>query len=208
MKTLILVVLMLLSMGFAVAQSPSKQSGAPDLVVVESSWHKRRARANPAPDNSLHTIEAQDNSTREREKLIRANKERTAAAGREQIPLPVDAPTVFNTPQPNRPSEGAAYEYVYGVEVHYTGTKKILEIDWQYVFLEPGTLRETSRRQFTSKITIRPGQKKKLVGRSGLPPAVVSAEQSGKDLRDQYSERIEIDRIKYDDGSIWENNSK
>lgn len=207
MKTLISVVLVLLSVGFAVAQSPSKQSGAPGLVVVESSWNKGRARPNPALDDPLSDIEAQDESKREREMMIRQNKERKAA-GRAQIPLPVDAPTIFNSPQPDRPSDGAAYEYVYEVKVDNTGTKKILEIDWQYVFLEPGTLRELSRRQFTSKMTIRPGQQKKLIGRSGLPPAVVSAEQSGKDLRDQYSERIEINRIKYDDGSIWENNSK
>jgi hypothetical protein len=207
MKILISVILMLLSAGFAVAQFPSKQPGAPGLVVVESSWHKGRARPNPALDDPLSTIEAQDESGREREKLIRANKER-ATAGRKQSPLPVNSPTVFNTPQPNRRSEGAEYDYVYEVKVDNTGTKKILEIDWQYVLLEPGTLRETSRRQFTSKVTIRPGQQKKLVGRSGLPPAVVSAEQSGKNLQDQYSERIEINRIKYEDGSIWENNSK
>jgi hypothetical protein len=206
MKTLSSVVLMLLSVGFAVAQSPSQQSGSSGLVVVESSWRKGQARPNPALDDPLRTIDSQDESKREREMMIRQNKERKAA-GREQIPLPVDAPTVFNTPQPSRPSEGAAYEYVYEVKVDNTGTKKILEIDWQYVFLEPGTLREISRRQFTSKITIRPGQQKKLVGRSGLPPAVVSVEQSGEKLREQYSERIEIDRIKYDDGSVWENTS-
>ena len=203
MKILIYVVLMFLLVGCALAQSPSKQVVAPGLVVVESSWHKGRARPNPALDDPFRTIEAQDKSIRDREKLIRENKER-AAAGRQQIPLPVNAPTVFNTPQPDRPSEGAAFEYVYEVKVENTGTKEILQIDWQYVFHEPGTQRETSRRQFTSSTIISPGQKKKLVGRSGLPPAVVSVKQSGKKLRDQYSERIEIDRIKYADGSVWE----
>lgn len=198
---------MFLSAGFIVAQSPSKPSVAPGLDVVESSWHKGQARPNSTLDDPLRTIENQDQSIRNRDQMKRENKERVAA-GRKQIPLPVDSPTIFNTPQPDRPSEGAAYEYVYEIKVSNTGAKEILEIDWQYVFLEPDTLREVSRRRFTSKANIRSGQKKKLVGRSGLPPAVVSAKQSDKKLQDQYSERIEIDRIKYADGSVWENPSR
>jgi hypothetical protein len=204
MKTLISALLILLAVGSAAAQS--SQTGAPGLDVVESSW-RRIARRNPALDDPLRPLEDQAQAEHARNETVRRNRAR-AAAGKEPEQTSVPSRTIFSTPQSGRPSGAPASEYVYEVKVRNIGAKKINELVWQYVLLEPGTRREISRRRFTSKTSIRPGQSKKLAGRSALPPAEISVKQSSKKLRDQYAERIEIDSIKYNDGSIWESTSK
>jgi hypothetical protein len=104
-------------------------------------------------------------------------------------------------------SRGPKPEYVYEVKVSNTGAKKIRELVWKYVLLDPDTGREISDHQFTSKVSISPGRSKKLVGHSA-PPALVSVARTNRDLRDQYTERVEIRRVEYDDGSVWESTSK
>jgi hypothetical protein len=201
MKALISVALMLLAPGLAAAQSATKQAGTPGIAVIESSW-RRVVRRNPLADDPLGTLEQQNRAERARDKVMRENGER-AAVGLPQAPVP------SRTVDPVRlVSRVSAPEYIYEVKISNIGAKKIRELVWGYVLLDPGTGREISDRRFTTKVSIRPGQSKKLVGRSSLPPLVVSAAKTNEALSDQYAERIEIHLVKYDDGSVWESASK
>jgi hypothetical protein len=200
MKALFSAALMLLSPCLVAAQSASSHVGAPDIVVVESSW-KRVVRRSPDTEDPLSTLEAQDRAGRVRDEAIQQNKQRVEA-GLPEAPLP---PRTVNPPR--RSTRAPKPEYVYEVKVNNTGAKRIRELVWRYVLLDPDTGREVSDHQFTSKVSIHPGRSKKVVGYSS-PPALVSASRTNRDLRDQYTERVEIRRVLYNDGSVWESTSK
>jgi hypothetical protein len=201
MKALISTALMLLSPCPAAAQSAPSRIGPPGIAVVESSW-KRVVQRVPDLEDPLSTLEAQDRAERVRNQVIQENRER-AATGMPEAPVPS---RTVRPPRQHGP-RGPKPEYVYEVKVSNTGAKKIRELVWKYVLLDPDTGREISDHQFTSKVSIRPGRSKKLVGHSA-PPALVSVARTNRDLRDQYTERVEIRRVEYDDGSVWESTSK
>lgn len=201
MKALFSAALMLLSPFLVAAQTTPNYVGAPGVAVVESSW-KRVVRRLPDAEDPLSTLEAQDRAERVRNEAIQQNKQRVEA-GLPEAPLP---PRTANPPRHSSP-RGPKPEYVYEVKVNNTGAKRIRELVWRYVLLDPDTGREVSDHQFTSKVSIHPGRSKKVVGYS-VPPALVSASRTNRDLRDQYTERVEIRRVRYDDGSVWESTSK
>ncbi len=200
MKALFSAALMLLSPCLVAAQSKPNYVSAPGVAVVESSW-KRVVRRLPDPEDPLSTLEAQDRAERVRSEAIQQNKQRVEA-GLPEAPLP---PRTVNPPRHS--TRGPKPEYVYEVKVNNNGAKRIRELVWRYVLLDPDTGREVSDHQFTSKVSIRPGRSSKVVGYS-VPPALVSASRTNRDLRDQYTERVEIRRVLYDDGSVWESTSK
>ena len=125
--------------------------------------------------------------------------------GRERLPLPTQTadgaagivsgdPTAF---------------YVYQVKVINTGAKKIRSLVWEYVLTDPATQREVGRHSFETKASIGVGKNQTLAGWSTLPPAsVVDVKKSDKEHRDQFSERVDIHRVVYEDGTVWERTRK
>jgi hypothetical protein len=95
--------------------------------------------------------------------------------------------------------------YLYEVKFSNGGAKKIRSLVWEYVLFDAATRREVGRHSFETKADISAGKTKSLLGLSTSPPAtVVDVKQSDKESQGQFSERVEIQRVVYDDGTIWE----
>src|SRR5687768_11367896 len=103
-----------------------------------------------------------------------------------------------------QPEEDPLYQFTYNLVVRNDSSKKIREIDWDYVFSDAQTREELGRRQFTSAEKIDPGKTKKLTIRVSSPPTLkIDVYRMGKKESDGLAGAIEISRILYDDDSEW-----
>ncbi|HEX8353102.1 MAG TPA: hypothetical protein VF611_09400 [Pyrinomonadaceae bacterium] len=210
MKTLGLILLSLLACAPAAAQSPAEtppSPGAHGVSVVKTSWRKQTFNPALMEDPLL----ASDNTAqllRQRKEITRENNER-AKAGIRLRPLPTQAAgEPAGSPTAPPPSDPRV-SYLYEVKVVNSGTKKIRSLVWEYVLFDPATEREVGRHSFETKAGIGVGKGQTLSGRSGVPPAaVIDVGQSDRETRGQFAERVEILRVVYEGGSVWERERK
>lgn len=201
MKALNLMLLMLLLAGAAAAQESSDTPDAPGVAVLKISW--RREVRNPALDVDPMQI------NRDQAELARTQQEiRNQNVVREKANQTLIPPTT-NVPQ-RVLAQGPTVSYIYEAEITNTGTKPIRGLVWNYILLDSENGSEVGHHQFTSEVSIRPGQSMHLTGRSkSYPSSIVSAAaRSSNSSPNQKFERVVIDRIKYKDGSTWERPSK
>ena len=200
MKTLSLMLLMLLLPACVAAQEVAAvKPEAHGVSVVKSRWEKRVY--NPALDaDPLAGITDKDELENQRRQTQRTNTTR-ARLGRRQLPIPM--PTVEGVGR--IPLNETTTYYLYEAKVVNTGAKKIRAVIWEFVLFDPETEREVGRHLFESKVGIGAGKSKGLSAWSTQPPAtVVNASKSAKESRGQFSERVDIQRVQYDDGTVWE----
>jgi hypothetical protein len=94
--------------------------------------------------------------------------------------------------------------FLYRIKVRNTGTRDVLAISWDYVFIDAGTNEESARHQFLVTEKVRPSGEKTLTGVSASAPSkVVSAGALEKDGRRPFIERVVINCLAYSDGSRW-----
>jgi hypothetical protein len=189
--------LFLLVMSFA-AQSPIDNPKTPNALVLQKGW--RVEVSNPElDDNPFRSIEENEREKVDRETLKRTNQMR------ERLRLPPIQKPIPNQAPEKRKNDGLSRIYTYETKIKNTGEKVIHRVIWEYIFFEPNTNQEVGYRQFLSQITIPPGKIKSLFIRTAMPPSdTINIAYSGKKLREQYSEQVNILRIEYADGSIWE----
>jgi hypothetical protein len=78
-------------------------------------------------------------------------------------------------------------------------------IDWDYVFIDPQTQKEPSRRQFRTEEKVRPGKHKSLIEYSiSAPIKVIDVSLLAKGKLNPCVEKVFVRRVTYDDGSIWQ----
>jgi hypothetical protein len=204
MKTLKLALLVVLLAGSAAAQVPSSTSGAPDVSVIKISW--RKVGWNPKL-NGIPSATNPDGALRMAVNTARINEYNSArdSGANPRPPVLLSVPSVPDSPPPMRPWTGFIYEFT----VKNTGAKIIRHLIFEYAFTDPGTQQTVGRRQYKSKVKIRPGMTANVVVRSSLPPiGTINATQTGQDSQDQSPEQMVIERIKYADGSVWQRGSK
>ncbi|MET0622171.1 MAG: hypothetical protein ABW250_04230 [Pyrinomonadaceae bacterium] len=215
MKILGLILLSLLACAPAAAQTPAGPPPSPEahgVSVVRATW--RKEVFNPALMED--PLSASDNTVRqlrERKEITRENNERSRT-GRILVPLPTQAtgePKPTQTPgEPARvvtepPPSDPRVSYLYEVKVVNKGTKKIRSLVWEYVLVDPATRSEVGRHAFETKAGIGVGKEQTLLGRSGQHPVgVVHVTKSDKEKSGQYAERVEILRVVYEGGDVWE----
>jgi hypothetical protein len=206
MKTLGLILLSLLACAPAAAQNPAAATPSTEahgVSVVRASWRKQVF--NPALLED--PLSASDNTVqllRERKEITGENNAR-AKAGIRLRPLPTRAAGEPATGPTELPPVDPHVSYLYEVKVVNKGTKKISSLVWEYVLFDPATEREVGRHAFETKAGIGVGKQQTLSARSGQPPAtVIDVNQSDKEKRGQYTERVEVRRVVYEDGAVWE----
>jgi len=201
MKSLKLVLSVILLAGSSAAvQTSTSPTDAPGVTVSKSSW--RRVVRNPALDEDpFQASREQVALERARKETMRTNDVRQDL-GLERLPMPSRAGVA------RLPSGAPSPEYIYEVKISNTGAKTIRSLVWNFIVLEPQTGREVGQHRFTSLVGLRAGKSKSLTARSAAPPAgVVDASSAGKQVREQYSERVVIERIEYEDNTVWERTS-
>jgi hypothetical protein len=205
MKALKLAVLMILLTGAAAAQGLPTTSDAPDVTVLKISWrwvaprnpqlNEARIFANPdaAARMAVNTARINEaNSTREQGIATPPPKLLGYPASPDPIPVV-------------RPWSG----FVYEITVQNNGAKTIRQLRFDYFFTDPRTQVTVGRRQYKSNVKIRPGMTAKLVVRTiSRPMGTIDARQAGANRADQSPDQVEIQRIKYADGSVWQRRAK
>lgn len=198
MRTFILTALtFLLLTASAAAQEVIVSSAPTDLTVIEKSWRKEVI-------DSL----ADKNPLKPNEDLMRqtrAQKEFIKGRDNAQPNQPTEPSMPAAGAKPVTPERGIFTFYIYKIKVKNSGAKKIKTIEWEYQFLDPATQLSMEQRTLTSRLNLSPGKIKTVQHRlTRQPTVVVNANQLDKKYRDQFSERIVINRIIYTDGSVWQ----
>lgn len=201
MKTRILTTLsftLLLLTTSVAAQEASQSTDPSDLMVLEKSWRKETVDPNRQNANPLKPNEDLMRVTREQKEFIRARDNATPNQSTE--------PSMPNAgPKPVSDGRTLWTSYVYKIKVQNSGAKKIESIQWEYQFLDPATQEITDQKEFWNKLNLSPGKSKNIEHYSpSKPTQVVSADQLGKKIGDQFTERVVIRRIVYTDGTVWQ----
>ena len=203
MKLSILLLSLLLVPAATYAQEPTSSSAA-EVEVVKFSWSKERLNweQNPfgGPNENFHEMQFRARS----EKRV-SDAKRSGTSGQQssaERDAKVDAAIIQAARQPSGPPR---YYFIYKASVRNSSTKPIAEIDWDYVFIDAATNQELGRHQFTSVKTIAPGKSKELSFSLSAPPTKrISVHSLNKEERSGVADQVVVVRIKYADGSVWQ----
>jgi hypothetical protein len=204
MKALGLVPAALLLAGSVIAQTATPVQTAPPethgVSVVKARWQKYVH--NPALDEDpLRAATEAWQFERDRREAQRTNAI-LSQQGRTQLPPPVKS---ANDSRGIPPNERRDY-YLYEVKLSNTGTKKIRSLIWVYVLFDKTTQRQIGSQAFESKLGLGAGKSTSLTGVSTRPPVVaVDVSKSDRETKPgQHLERVEIHRVVYEDGTVWQ----
>lgn len=203
MKVYVLLLSLFILPAVSHAQTPSS-STASEVEVVKFSWSKERLNweQNPfsGPNENFHEMQFR---ARSEKRVSDAKKSGTtgqqSAAERD---AKVDAAIVQANRQPSGP---ARYYFIYRASLKNASTKEIVEIDWDYVFIDSATGQELGRHQFTSTKTIAPGKSKELSFMLSAPPTRrISVYALDKQERSGIADQVVVVRVRYSDDSVWQ----
>lgn len=180
----------------AIGVSAQTSTAPPDVTVLQKKWHmdvrNRALEQDPFAANKDRLREESQ------QKTVAQQNEGRLKQGEPTLPPPNSRPTFNNSPI------GITTTYIYEIKVKNDGPKEIRRIVWEYAFSEPDTLSEAGRRRFATKVRIKAGASKTVVGRSrSSPTGTLDARKAGIKPSEQYAERIVIRRLEYADGSVW-----
>jgi hypothetical protein len=95
--------------------------------------------------------------------------------------------------------------FTYEVKFENFDTKQARTIFWEYQFRENANPQNTSRRRFVCDLKIKPDQDKLVQVFSTLGPGnVINLTNLKKGAGKQFDESVVIDRIEFEDGSLWQ----
>lgn len=185
-------------------QQPDPQ-GPEGVAVVKFSWRKERIPGweNRSFGTSAETYDAM-RARVDNERRIQAarNSGNKAELGRRESAAKMleDASAPKGSRNAERPRDG----YRYKVLVNNAGAKTVKLIDWDYVFLDPTTRQEVSRRQFTSEEKVRPGKDKELEVFILSPPFLTVNAKASRTDESPFVEQVVLMRVEYSDGTVWQ----
>lgn len=209
-KRLFVLLLLIASATLSHAQV-APAGGGPALQVVRFSWAKYRPsrlsldtglpRADSGPGERLEDLRLQRQIAVERRRQPQdrgypvENLEERQARRQRRLPEPGGS-----AKSSDAAARGGGYRYT--VELQNDAQKKVQVVEWDYLFVEPGTNKELLRHRFTSKVGIEAGKRKKVTAESGAPPyGVVDVKAMSEE---KAGEKVEIKRVVYADGTVWE----
>lgn len=184
------------------------QTTASEVEVVKFSWSKERLNweLNPfnGPNENFHEMQFRARA----EKRV-SDAKRSGTTGQQasaERDAKVDAAIVQAARQPSGP---ARYYFIYKASLRNSGTRQIEEIDWDYVFIDSATGQELGRHQFTSSKPIAPGKSKELSFMLSAPPTKrISVHALNKQERSGIADQVVVVRVKYSDGTTWQQPSQ
>ncbi|HET9478498.1 MAG TPA: DUF6265 family protein [Pyrinomonadaceae bacterium] len=172
----------------------AQQTG--NVEVVKASWSKVRIGWERDPfGGPLENFDEMRSRARNERRIAQGGGERAKREAR------ADEANLAKQRQKSPPR----YYFIYKTKVKNNHTSAITQIDWDYVFFEKDTNNEMGRQQFTSDEQIGPGKTKELTVTLTSPPTrTVSVTSLNLEERDRFTEKIEVVRVQYADGRVWE----
>ena len=204
MKTIVMLLLvMAMSVASQAQQVTLDPQGPSDVAIVKFTWGKEFL---PGWENNQfgHSIETPD-ARRERLENERRIQQARNTGNKVELTKRESAAKMLEDARSPKNTERLRDGYRYEVQITNTGAKTIKLIDWDYIFLDPDTLKEVARHQFTSDDTIKPGKSKKISVFYLIPPVkTVSVKMLSKKNMANFKEQVVLMRIQYSDGSVWQ----
>jgi len=184
-------------------QSPSASDQHCPVVVTSSRWFKDRQSAEkvvvPARGPELPMIEPIRSIGREQKpdgtapvRDPNSEKPEARSASLDQIAEQSSQPQLVNG-------------FTYEVKFKNLDTRQAQTIFWEYQFTETAAPENTSRRRFVCGVKIKSDKDKLVQIFSTLGPGtVINVKDLSKGSGKQFAESVVIDRIEFDDGSLWQ----
>ena len=174
-----------------------------EVELVKFSWSKERIGWERDPFGGPVENFDEMRSRARNEKRLDDAKRGGGGAGADRVRREANADAANLARQ--REKAPARYVFFYKVRLKNNTAVPIVAIDWDYVFFERGTENEIGRQQITSEEHIAAGKSKELTAILTSPPTrTISVTSLNKNERDQLSEKIELVKIRYADGRVWE----
>jgi hypothetical protein len=182
----------------AISAQNSTSTTSPNVTIVKKVWYMEVN--NPAFEKSpFGAVDEMQQLNRDR-RAVRKENERRIKRGLPALRTPV------STRQSQQGNLESPNIYTYKLKIKNDGDKEIKSLIWDFVFYEFGTTNEVGRIQFEYKITIGSGKTKDLAISTEIPPSeTINVKETGKKLRDQYTDQVIFQSIEYSDGSVWKN---
>ena len=192
MHVLVVMLFVLLGAPIVCAQQTS------GVEVVKASWSKVRIGWERDPfGGPLENFDEMRSRAR--------NERRVAMGGGERAKREAKADAANLKTQ--RVQKSSEYYFIYKAKLKNIAESAITELDWDHVFYERDTENELGRQQFTSTEQIGPGKTRELVVTLTSPPThTVSVTSLNIEERKRFTEKIEVIRVKYADGRVWQAN--
>ncbi len=192
--------LSMLILGMASPAAITQDAGG-GLVVLKFRWDKERIM----PRASVSSLASQDElirqSQRERQLAAARNSSDKATVTRIETQIGNHDEAIAKARQTAASRDG----YRYKVTLRNEGLKTIKSVDWDYLFLDPLSLLEVARHQFTSDESIKPGKSKEVSVLYLIPPVkTVSAGMLNNKESMSFTEQVVVARIQFSDGSVWQ----
>jgi len=188
--------LALLSCSILCAQSEPPGTDAPKVEILKSSWSKIRIGWEGDPfGGPLENFDEMRSRAR--------NERRVAQGGGDRAKREAKADEANIALQ--REKAPPRYYFIYKAKIKNNESSAIVELDWDHVFFERGTEQELGRQEFTTDEQIGPAKTKELTVTTLSPPTrTVSLSSLNLSEHDRFTEKIQLIRIKYADGRIWQ----
>ena len=114
-------------------------------------------------------------------------------------------PSGITAPPPRDSADTKEFiAYKFGITIKNTGGKTVVSVKWAYFFDPKDTAREGFAYLFTSKTNIPPGKEKTLNDSLGSKTGPKVSKFPSKHNKALYTERVEILKLDYDDGTSWQ----
>lgn len=175
---------------------PQESSPAPGVEIVKNNY--RKIVRHPALDDDPFRANAEAAEFQLQQRATAKINEVLRKQGRQPIPPPMRRSSGMRVDPPS-------VTYLFEAKLRNNGLKTVQVVIWNYVFFDNTTGEEIGRTNCTNRINLRPGKTADLVGSSSSSPIkVVHVSNSGKEPKGRYSEQVVINRLEYDDGSVWQ----
>jgi hypothetical protein len=95
--------------------------------------------------------------------------------------------------------------FTYQARIQNKSPKVVKAVFWEYQFKEKANAGNVSRRQFVCRVSVKPDKTKDLeIFTLSAPSGVVSVGSLARKTKNEFDESIIINRVEYEDGSVWQ----
>jgi hypothetical protein len=203
MKTFLLLVL-LLTLSLPAQDTQINADNSP-MSVVTFKWSR-----------SKRAVEKQDTSVTPPQQAMIPQNKNFARNARVNDPAGVRDPNadtldgrrdaLEKSVQESRAPQAKSLDgFLYKVKLQNSSSKVIEIVFWEYQFIDSKDANLVTRRQFLCGVSVGPAKNKELEGFSLAGPSdVISVEALGNKPEQALQEKVIVNRVEFDDGSIWQ----
>ncbi|HWS86189.1 MAG TPA: hypothetical protein VN282_04460 [Pyrinomonadaceae bacterium] len=176
----------------------------PPLNVVSAKWTKTRQKVERPDTQGSAPAAAMTAADKNYARNRRANQP-SAVLDPNADTIDARSAAIEKAVRESRSQVVEVEGYVYRVKLQNPARKNVDVVFWEYQFEETANPSNLTRRQFLCGVQIKGGKEKEVRAFGGSGPAgVVSAASLANGSADPFAERVLINRVEYDDGSIWQ----